>query len=238
MLNKKLLNSRQAKNVLKSSYLNIFFEFLGAWGPFVVMVALFVGIRSYLAEARYIPSGSMMPGLQINDRLLIEKITLRSRAPRRGEIVVFKSPFSFDQKLLGDRLRPLPSSARCALVNLPVINFIPRFRDNACDAYIKRVVAVGGDNLFVGLRGEVVVNDQLIDEPYVTNFCRTFEKNFSNCRALRTIVPEGHVFVLGDNRQNSWDGRFWPSSPFLPEKEIIGRAVWRFWPLNRMGYLN
>jgi len=46
------------------------------------------------------------------------------------------------------------------------------------------------------------------------------------------------VLVLGDNRQNSWDGRFWPGGPFLPEKEILGRAVIRFWPLNRLGGLS
>ena len=46
------------------------------------------------------------------------------------------------------------------------------------------------------------------------------------------------MLVLGDNRRNSWDGRFWPGGAFLPEQEIIGRAVFRFWPFNRFGLLN
>ena len=46
------------------------------------------------------------------------------------------------------------------------------------------------------------------------------------------------MLVLGDNRRNSWDGRFWPGGAFLPEREIIGRAVFRFWPFNRFGVLN
>jgi signal peptidase I len=54
---------------------------------------------------------------------------------------------------------------------------------------------------------------------------------------LAAVVPAGHVLVLGDNRANSWDGRFWPGGPFLPESEIIGRAVWRFYPLSTFGGL-
>jgi signal peptidase I len=51
------------------------------------------------------------------------------------------------------------------------------------------------------------------------------------------VVPQGHIVVLGDNRANSWDARFWPGGPFLPGNEIIGRAFYRFYPFTTMGAL-
>ncbi len=197
-------------------------------------LALYFGIRHYVAEARFIPSGSMLPGLQIQDRLLVEKLTFAGRSPRRGEIVVFNSPHAFDPAL---KTTESPPVFRCALANFPLIGLIPGVSQPACDAYIKRVVAIGGDQVTVDPRGAVTVNGVALDEPYVTNYCDVDDQGMSLCRTLNVTVPEGHVLVLGDNRANSWDGRYWPGGPFLPEDEIIGRAFWRFWPLNRSGSL-
>ena len=70
-------------------------EVIKEWTP-LLLIALFISsCRSFIAEPRYIPSGSMLPELQINDRLIIEKFILRNRDPNRGEIVVFNSPYSF-----------------------------------------------------------------------------------------------------------------------------------------------
>ena len=204
------------------------------WGPILLTVSLYTGIRHFIAEARYIPSGSMLPGLEINDRLFVEKLTFISRPPRRGEIVVFNSPYSFDPLL---RRKKGPSNIKCALVTFPLFATLTGIGDPACDAYIKRVVAIGGDQILINKKGEVILGGQKTTEPYVTNFCDQDINGFSNCKALRTRVPMGHVVVLGDNRRNSWDARYWPGGPFLPEKEILGRAIWRFWPLNRLGIL-
>jgi len=199
------------------------------------MFALYLGIRQYLVEARYIPSGSMLPGLQIQDRLLVEKLTYRSRAPKRGEIVVFNSPYAFDPAL---KTPVRPSAVRCALVNLPLLGLIPGLGNPACDAYIKRVIAIGGDRVEVSPSGSVTLNGEVLDEPYVSQTCLVNQQGMSPCRTLNVTVPKGSVLVLGDNRRNSWDGRFWPGGAFLPEREIIGRAVFRFWPFNRFGVLN
>ena len=204
-------------------------------GPVLFMLALYLGIRQFLVEARYIPSGSMLPGLQIQDRLLVEKLTYRARSPKRGEIVVFNSPYAFDPALKAPQR---PSPLVCGLVNLPLLGLIPGLGDPACDAYIKRVVAVAGDRVIVDPSGAVRVNGEGLKEPYVEQFCSLNERGMSPCRTLNVNVPEGSVLVLGDNRRNSWDGRFWPGSPFLPEKEILGRAVVRFWPPNRIGVLS
>ena len=207
------------------------------WAPLFLTLSLYFGIRSYVAEARYIPSGSMLPNLKINDRLLIEKITFRRRAPRRGEIVVFNSPHSFDKELISMRSSTLPSSFKCALVTAPFVNLIPGVVDRACDAYIKRVVAVGGDQIIVNKKGEVFINNELLDEIYSVNYCLFSDNSINNCIPINTKVPSKHVVVLGDNRSNSWDSRFWPGGPFLPEREILGKAIWRFWPINRFGLL-
>ena len=138
------------------------------WGPLFFTMALYFGIRHYLAEARFIPSGSMLPGLQIQDRLLVEKLTYRGRKPRRGEIVVFNSPYAFDPAL---RSTTSPPPFQCVLANIPLIGLIPGVSHPACDAYIKRVVAVAGDQVVVNPRGEVRVNGVDLDEPYVTNYC-------------------------------------------------------------------
>ena len=213
-------------------------DFWDFWGPFLLTIGLYLGIRNYLAEARYIPSGSMIPSLQIGDRLLIEKITFRRRSPRRGEIVVFNSPDSFDSVLIANRSKPLPSSLHCAVTTFPLIHLLPGIRDKACDAYIKRVVAVGGDKVFVTSKAEVFVNGNFVKEPYISGYCPSTTRGFSSCLPIDTLVPDSHVLVLGDNRVNSLDSRAWEGGPFLSEKEIIGRAVFRFWPINRIGRLN
>ena len=204
------------------------------WAPVLFTIALYFGLRHYVAEARFIPSGSMLPGLQINDRLLVEKLSYRFRKPRRGEIVVFNSPYAFDPALAS---QSPPSGLRCVTANIPLISLIPGLSHPACDAYIKRVVGVPGDQVVVNPRGEVTINGEALAEPYVSNFCRVDEQGMSRCRTLNVTVPDGHVLVLGDNRSNSWDGRYWPGGPFVPDSEILGRATWRFWPFNRSGSL-
>ena len=110
----------------------------------------------------------MLPELQINDRLIIEKFSLRKSLPKRGEIVVFNSPYSFDEKLISLRSKPLPNKRYCFLMSFPPMSFIPGLRDQACDAYIKRVVALPGEIVSLNSNGELIINNKLIPEPYVS----------------------------------------------------------------------
>ena len=211
-------------------------EFFSEWLPLILLACFLSSCRSFLAEPRYIPSGSMLPELQINDRLIIEKYSLKDRDPIRGEIVVFNSPFSFDNQLIKLRTKPLPSKAYCFFMGFPPMSIIPGLRDRACDAYIKRVVALPGEIVSINSEGEVTINDKKLFEPYVTNKCKKAE--FIYCGSFKNIlVPKDHYLVLGDNRANSWDGRYWPESRFLPKKEIIGKAYFRFWPLKSFGII-
>ena len=205
--------------------------FLNDWVQLIFLAFLISSCRSFVAEPRYIPSGSMLPGLQIKDRLIIEKISLKNRDPERGEIVVFNSPYSFDQEYISQRNKPLPTKSYCFFMSYPPMSFVPGLRDKACDAYIKRVVALSGDMVMVNKKGEVFINNKKIDEPYVESKC-----DFYPCAEIENLkVPKGYILVLGDNRANSQDGRSWPGT-FLPKKEIIGRAFFRFWPLERLEF--
>ena len=216
---------------MNSSFKNILIE----WLPLLCLTFFVSSCRSFLAEPRFIPSGSMLPELQINDRLIIEKISLKNKLPERGDIVVFKSPFSFDEKLINLRSNPLPNNSYCFFMALPPMSFIPGLRDQACDAYIKRVVALPGELVSVNVKGEVIINNEKIFEPYVINFCS--DPFFNDCGEFKSLkVPKDHFLVLGDNRSNSWDGRYWPGGKFLHKKEIIGKAYFRFWPLKNFGF--
>jgi len=161
----------------------------------VLSAVLAFGIRSFVAEARYIPSGSMLPTLQINDRLIIDKLSYDFRAPERGDIVVFQ-----------------PTDALKA--------------QNFKDAFIKRVIGLPGDKVEVKGR-QVYVNDQPLREKYI--------EDQPNYQFGPVTVPPNEYLVLGDNRNNSYDSHYWG---FVPRDKIIGRAVVRFWPPNRVGELS
>ncbi|MFG6104597.1 signal peptidase I [Leptothoe sp. EHU-05/26/07-4] len=163
-------------------------------------IALALGIRQFVAEARYIPSESMKPTLLVNDRLVIEKISYRFQEPQRGDIVVFWPP----------------------------LEIVPD--EQKRDAFIKRIVGLPGDTVEV-TDGTVLVNGDALDESYIQS-PPTYEQ-------APLTIPDGSYFVLGDNRNASYDSHAWDiSEPFVPEDQIIGKAVVRFWPLTRLGGLN
>ncbi|MGF1569464.1 MAG: signal peptidase I [Nodosilinea sp.] len=159
-------------------------------------VILALGIRHFVAEARYIPSGSMEPTLQINDRLVIEKISYHFSPPQRGDIIVFWPP---------ERLTP-PGQRR--------------------DAFIKRVIGTPGDVVEVS-NGQVFINGEALTEAYI--------KAPPDYQWGPETVPEASYLVLGDNRNSSYDSHKWG---FVPEENIIGKALVRFWPAARLGWLN
>jgi signal peptidase I len=153
---------------------------------------LAVGIRTYVAEARFIPSGSMQPTLEINDRLIVDKVSYKLANPQRGDIVVFAPTPALEQQ-------------------------------NFHDAFIKRVIGVPGDEVEVK-EGKVMINGNVLDENYT--------KEAANYELRPVKVPDNQYLVLGDNRNNSYDSHYWG---FVPKEKLIGKAVVRFWPPNRVG---
>jgi len=159
-----------------------------------IALVLALLLRLLIAEPRYIPSDSMVPTLEIGDRLVIEKISYRVRQPLRGDIVVFDPP--------------------------PLLQELGFTRDQA---FIKRVVGEPGQMVQVH-SGQVLIDGTPLQEPYIAQ-PPAYEMP-------PVVVPEGKFFVMGDNRNNSNDSHVWG---FLPKENIIGRAVFRFYPLRRTG---
>lgn len=165
---------------------------------FVLSVALAIGLKIFVAESRFIPSESMLPTLEVDDRLIVEKMSYRFHNPKRGDVVVF---------------RP----TECA------VDILPRVEG---EALIKRIVGLPGETVEVR-QGKVYINGKLLVESYVDEApIYTMEPK---------LIPEDSYLVLGDNRNNSYDGHVWG---FLPRDQFIGRAALRIWPLDRLGSLN
>ena len=169
-----------------------------------VLVAVIL-IRFFVGELRWIPSSSMYPTLIEGDRIFVEKVTKPFRAPKRGDVIVFYPP---DETLKTDFL-----------------SVMARLTGILCKdvAYIKRIIGLPNDKLEI--KKEI--------EPYILS-----ETDWIDCRDDMYCgpfqIPDGQYFMMGDNRGNSQDSRFWG---FLPEKNIIGRAVFKFWPIPRMGLI-
>jgi signal peptidase I len=185
-------------------------------GLLVVMaVVIAVVVKSFVAQAFYIPSGSMLPQLQVNDRVVVSKISYRLHDPRRGDIVVFDAPGGAPEAsspLLRRALRGLVESVGILAPST--------------DEYIKRVVALPGERV-EGQGGRVLVDGREVVEPYLPE--GTVTADFP-----AVVVPPGTVFVLGDNRSNSADSRvFGP----VPRPTVVGRAILRVWPLSHASFL-
>ena len=193
------------KPVLKETIETVFFV--------VVMVII---IRFFVGEIRWIPSGSMKPTLLEGDRIFVERVSRFFTTPKRGDIMVFYPPSE-----------PLNGSA------LAVFERLTGFFCKDI-AYIKRVIGMPGDKIVIKPDPDgkyaVYVNGKRLDEKYIMD-----DYDYIPCTEAMYCgpftVPEDNYFMMGDNRGNSQDSRFWG---FLPRKRFVGKAVFLFWPLTRM----
>jgi signal peptidase I len=172
-----------------------------SWGEnvqiLIVAVLLAFLIRTFIAEPRYIPSASMVPTLQLGDRLVVEKISYQLHPPERFDIAVFKVPPQLQQDGY-----------------------------SSDQAFIKRVIGIPGDRIAIQ-KGKVYLNEQPLSESYIVEVPKIED--------MPTVtVPANQLFMMGDNRNNSNDSRYWG---FLPLENVIGKAVFKFFPFDRIGGL-
>ena len=182
----------------------------------LVALAVAVIIKTFLVQPFYVPSESMLPTIEVNDRVMISKLNYQFADPQRGDIVVFISPFNDEI----DNESLFESVVRHVLEAVGI-------RTASADDLIKRVVAVGGDTVEVK-GGFLFVNGLQVDEPYLVS-----EGLMPDFAAV--VVPPESVFVMGDNRAVSYDSRKFGA---IPEEDLLGEAVIRIWPLSRLGSID
>ncbi|MDX2085237.1 MAG: signal peptidase I [Candidatus Melainabacteria bacterium] len=206
--------------VSQRAFPRIVFSALREGLEMVLMVLVFlIVIKEGLGEFRVIPSESMLPLLEVGDRIAIEKVSRWWRPYHRGDVTVFYPPST-----------KLPQDPWSLFLRWTGFSGLLYAKEDGIDvAYIKRLIGEPGDEVWIRPGIGVYVNGQLLDEPYTHEVAISC---VALCQPFR--VPAGHYFFLGDNRNNSRDGRYWG---FVPKERLIGRAIYRVWPLNRLGSL-
>lgn len=188
----------------------------------VVALALSALIRAFLLQAFYVPSASMDETLRPGDRIIASKITTTVSGVKRGEIVVFKDP--------GDWLpAPLPEPDDWRNSVRRALTFIGVLPSDSGNDLVKRVIGIGGDRIACcDAEGRIVVNGVPLDEDYIIG--PTDQVRFDE------TVPEGGMFVMGDNRGDSRDSRYHldVNDGAVPVDNAVGRVVLVLWPLDRL----
>lgn len=183
--------------------------------PVLILVSIVVAIviKTFFFQAFYIPSASMVSTLEVNDRVLVNKLSYRFGSIERGDILVFDSPEAVDvERSLAQRIVRRVGEAT-GLVSPDTV-------------LIKRVIGLPGETVEVR-DNQVYVNDSPIAEPYLADGVTTRDMDV-------ITVPADHVFMMGDNRNQSRDSRvFGPIS----RDDVVGRAFVRVWPASRWGGL-
>jgi signal peptidase I len=181
-----------------------------------VALGLALAIQAFVVKPYRIPSASMVPTLQVGQRVLVDRITSHFTSPGRGDIVVFKPPLGADTDQCGV---PHPPDQAC-----------PRpTPQKSSTNFIKRVVGLPGERLKV-INGRVWINGKPLREPFIRP-----SASCEICDLPREItIPPGYFFMMGDNRGESDDSRTWGP---VPKKWIIGKAFFTYWPPKRIGTL-
>ncbi len=185
-------------------------------GLVVLAIIVAVIVRTFVLQAYYIPSASMVPQLRVNDRVVVSRLSYDLHRPHRGDVVVFAAP--------PGEAPPPPNRNPASRALHDVGSGLGLSTDQT--VLIKRVIGLPGETV-QGQGGQIYINGRLLIEPYLPKATKT--STFGPDR-----IPAGMLWVMGDNREDSADSRVFGA---IPERTLVGRAVWRIWPPQRASFL-
>ncbi|OEI69454.1 signal peptidase I [Curtobacterium sp. ER1/6] len=203
----------------------------------IFLAALLVSflVKTFLIRSFYIPSESMEDTLHVNDRVIVNELVPDVVSLKRGDVVVFKDPGGW---LTGSEVPSVAPTTQPAKAIDFLLTQVGLGTGDSDDHLIKRVIGLPGDKVTCcNDLGQMSVNGVPLKEPY------TLLPNGAPASAdpFSVTVPEGTIWVMGDNRNNSRDSRYnrdTPSKGFVPLSDVTGRAFVISWPMSRWTWLD
>lgn len=200
----------------------------------IVLIAIVVSflIKTFLVRPFYIPSQSMVPTLMVNDRIIVNELVPNLVPIERGDVVVFRDPGGW---------LPVPVAKNGPAIAQwwdGMLTFIGFSAGDSDDHLVKRVIGLPGDHVSCcnGF-GQLSVNGMPLKEPYIAGAA---QGAVASRDPFDVVVPEGHLWVMGDNRNSSRDSRYQitASGKFVPIKNVVGRAIMIILPFNRISWID
>ena len=187
----------------------------------VVVAALVVStvLRAFVVQMYYVPSPSMRDTLQVDDRIAVSRISHMTKDYQRGDVIVFNDEVGW--------LEPIETEESAFQKIGEFVGLLPK---NGEQAIVKRIIGVGGDEVECCTdNGKLTVNGVEVTEAYLA----PESEGIASAEPFKATVPEGHYWVLGDNRTNSADSRYYQKhggEPFIAEEAVQGRVWAVIWP--------
>ncbi|MHA7135585.1 signal peptidase I [Oerskovia turbata] len=186
-------------------------------------------IKTFLVQAFFIPSASMEDTLVEGDRVMVSRLVPDVFDVHRGDVIVFKDPGNWLPPYVAPDRGPVGNAVTSAMT------FVGLLPQDTGEHLIKRVIGLPGDRVVCcDAQGRVSVNGQPIDETYIKPGSVPSQDPFD------AVVPEGMLFVMGDNRQHSADSRYNTGKPgggFVPINNVVGTAFVKVWPLSDFTFM-
>lgn len=192
---------------------------------FVIAYIIYLFINYFIGTISGVKQVSMFPTAKENERLLIQRPKIFKKEIERGDIITFEAPKDIGYYEEIDTNDIVAEYEEHKYFDAFMYHFVGIGKVS----YIKRVIGVAGDHIFINDEGEVFVNDEKINEPYLHEQFTPKTGEY-----VDVTVPVGCVYVMGDNRQDSKDSRFFGC---IPISHVDGYVIGRIWPLNKIGKL-
>lgn len=189
----------------------------------IIAYVLYLIINYFFGTVSGVKQSSMYPTAKNGDKLVISRRIIKQKEVKRGQIVTLEAPVFEPGIEIKDNIALYPEYKGINSFTYYVMGIGKK-------SYVKRIIALEGEHLFISEDGKVYINNELLEEEYLNKDVNTIRSG----EFYDLTVPEGCVFVMGDNREGSADSRLFGA---VPVDKLEGNVLCRIWPLNKIGKL-